>query len=68
MVTFLTNSSYAVSLQTSSSATLLSLYKLSGTVFNLSISRSSKSDFKLAKSTNFDVSTPVALFKSDFVA
>ena len=66
MVTFLTNSSYAVSLQTSSSATLLSLHKLSGTVFNLSISRSSKSDFKLAKSTN--VSTPVALFKSDFVA
>ena len=45
--------------------------KLVGTFFNLSISNLSTSDVKLARSTsvaNFDVSAPVAFFKSAFGA
>ena len=47
------------------------MLKLAGIFFNLSISYLSTLDFKLAKSTflaNFDVSTPVAFSKSDFIA
>ena len=47
------------------------LPKLFGTLFNLSISNLSTSDFKLVKSTflaNSDVSTSVAFLKSAFVA
>ena len=47
------------------------MFKLVGTFFNLSLSNLSTSDFKLAKSTfleKADVSTPVAFFKSDFIA
>ena len=51
--------------------TLLSLFKSTGTVFNLSTSILSSSAFKLAKfdfSANLDVSIPVAFLKSVFVA
>ena len=55
---------------------ILALYKSFlttsvGTFFSLSMSNLSTLDFKLAKSTflaNLDVSTPVAFFKSAFVA
>ena len=50
---------------------MLSLLKSTGTVFNLSTSILSTSAFKLAKSdfaANLEVSTPVAFFKSAFVA
>ena len=53
------------------STLLFQLLKVVGPFFNLSISNLSTSDFKLVKSVflaNFDVSTPVALFKSAFVA
>ena len=53
------------------STLLFKLPKPLGTFFNLSISYLFTSDFKLAKSfflANCDVSTPAALFKSDFVA
>ena len=53
------------------STLLLKLLKLLGTFFNSSISKLSTSDFKLAKSVflaKSDVSTPVAIFKSAFVA
>ena len=46
------------------------MLKLLGTFLNLSISSLPTLDFKLAKSTflvNYDVSTPVAFFKSAFV-
>ena len=46
------------------------MFKLVGTFFNLSILNLSTSDFKLGKSVflaKFDVSTPFAFFKSDFV-
>ena len=62
---------YSVFLTASSLTTLLSLLKSTGVVYNLPISNLSTLDFKLAKSTNlvnFDVSTPVAFFKYDFVA
>ena len=55
---FLTNLSYL-------------LLKLTGEVFNLPISNLSTFDFKAAKLnflTKSDVSTPVAFFRSDFVA
>ena len=59
-------------LSTSSLSNLFfKLLKLVGIFFSLSISNLSTLDFTLAKSTflaNFDVSTPVALFKSAFVA
>ena len=47
------------------------MLKVLSTFFNLSISDLSTLDFKLAKSTvlaNCDVPTPVAFFKSAFVA
>ena len=47
------------------------MFKLLGTIFNLSISNLSTSDFKLAKSVfsaKSDASTPAAVFKSAFVA
>ena len=50
---------------------LLRLLLKSAEIFNLPISNSSISDFKLAKSVflaNYDVSASAALFKSDFVA
>ena len=53
------------------STSLFKLFKPLGRYFNLSISNLSTLDYKLAKSTfleNFDVSTPVAFFKSAFVA
>ena len=57
---------------TSNLSTLLfKLLKLLGTFFSLSTSNLSTSDFKVAKSTfvaNVVVSTPVAFFKSTFVA
>ena len=81
---FLTTSSFTTSLNllksletgntssTSNLSTLVfKLFKLLGTLFNLSISSLSTSDFKLAKSVflaNYDVPTPVAFFKPDFVA
>ena len=59
-------------LSTSNLSTLLfKLLKLLGTFFNLLISNLSTLDFKLAKPTflaHFDITTPVAFFKSDFVA
>ena len=59
-------------LSTSNSSTLLfKLLKLVETFSSLSISNLSTSDVKLARSTsvaNFDVSAPVAFFKSAFVA
>ena len=70
-LTYLTNSSYTSFSTTFFSATLLSLYKSTGTVWNLSISNLSEFHFKLAKSVslvNFDVSAPVPFFKLDFVA
>ena len=51
--------------------TSLRLLKSTGTDTNLSTSNLYALDFKLAKSTfltNFDVSKPVAFFKSVFVA
>ena len=65
-----TDSSYTV-FWTIIFTTLLSLLNSTGTVFKLSISKSSTSDFKATKSAfqaNFDVSMLVSLFKSDFVA
>ena len=53
------------------STLLLKLLKLVGTSFSLSKSNLFTSDFKLTKSVfleNFDVSAPVAFFKSVFVA
>ena len=53
------------------SATLLSLLKSMETVFNLSTSVLSTTALNVAKSdfaAKLDVSTPVALFKSAFVA
>ena len=53
------------------STLLFKLPELLGKHFDLSISNSSTSDFKLTKSTflaNFDVSTPVAFFEFAFVA
>ena len=53
------------------SYTLLSLLKLTGWVFDLSISIFPTYDFQLAKSTflgKSDVSTPIPFSKSDFVA
>ena len=50
---------------------LFKLITLVGTFFNLSISNLSMSDYKLAESVvlaKSDVSTPVAFFKSAFVA
>ena len=50
---------------------LFKLLRLLGTFFNLSISYLSTLDFKLAQSAflvKFNVSTPVAFFKSDFAA
>ena len=68
----LLKSTGTANLSTSNLSTLLfKLLKLVGTFFNLSISDLFTLDFKLAKSTflgNFDVSTPVAFFKSAFVA
>ena len=62
---------YLVYLSTSNLSSLLfKLLKPLGTVFNLSISKLSASDFKLSKSTflgNFDVSTRAAFFKFAFV-
>ena len=59
-------------LSTSNLSTLLiKLLKLVDKFFNLSISNLSPLDFKLAQSTfsaDHDVSTPVAFFKSAFVA
>ena len=52
------------------STLLCKLLKSVDTFFNLSISSLSALDFRLAKSTflaNFDMSTPAAFFKSDFV-
>ena len=46
------------------------MLKFPGTFFNLSISKLSTSDFKLAKSVflaKFNVFTPVAFFKSAFL-
>ena len=63
-LTLVTNFSYTLFL-TTLFTTLLSLHKSTGTVFNLSISNSSTSDFKLTKSTflaKSDLSTPVAFF------
>ena len=54
-----------------SSTLFFKLLKLLGTFLNLSISNLSISDFKLTKSVflaKSDVSTPVAFFKSNFVA
>ena len=70
-VTLLTNSSYTSFVSTSFFTTSLSLPKSIGAVSNSSISHLSISDFKLtvlAFLPNFDVSRPVTLFKSDFVA
>ena len=67
----LTNSLDTVSLTTSFSTTLIWLYKSTETVFNLWISKSLISDFKLAKLTflaNCDVSISAAFFKSDVIA
>ena len=53
------------------SYTLLSLLKLTGWVFDLSISIFSTYDFQLDKSTflgKSDVSAPILFSKSDFVA
>ena len=53
-----------------SSTLLFKLLKPLGIFFNLSISNSSLGNFKLGKSVflaKFDVSTPVAFFKSAFV-
>ena len=53
------------------STLLFKFLKLIGTFFSLSISNLPTLDFKLAKSTflaNVDVSTPLAFFKSTFVA
>ena len=50
---------------------LFKLLKLVGTFFNLSTSNLPTSDFQSAKSTflgNYDASTPVAFFKSAFIA
>ena len=59
-------------LATSNLSTLFFKFlKLVGTFFNSSISNLAMSHFKLAKSTifaNFGESTPVAFFKSPFVA
>ena len=62
-LTLLTTLSYTVVLTTSLFTTLLSLLKSTGSVFDLSISNSSTSGFKLAKPVflvKSDVSTPVA--------
>ena len=56
---------------TSFLTTLLNLLKSIGTVFNLFVSVESTSAFRLARpdfAANLDVSTPVAFFKSNFVA
>ena len=61
-LTFLTNLLYIFFIITSFFAALLSLLKSTVTVFNLSISKSSIFDFKLAKSgllANCDASTAV---------
>ena len=61
-LTFLTNLLYIFFITTSFFAALLSLLKSIVTAFNLSISKSSIFDFKLAKSgflANCDVSTAV---------
>ena len=55
---------------TNLSTLLFKLFQLVGSFSNLSISNLSNLDFKFAESTflaNFDVSTPVAFFKSAFV-
>ena len=59
-------------LSTSNLCTLLfKLLKFLGTFFNLLISNLSTLDFKLAKPNflaHFDITTPAAFLKSDFVA
>ena len=63
LLTFATNLSCTVFLTTSLFSTLLSLFKSTGTVFNLSTFILSISAFKLAEldfASNLDVSTPVA--------
>ena len=62
-LTLVTNLMYTVFSTAPLFTTLLSLYKSTGTVFNLSISNSSTPNFELAKSVflaDSDVSTPVA--------
>ena len=79
MYIFFSNISFTTSLSslksagtgTNLSTLLFKLLKLLGTFFNLLISNLSTLDFKLAKPTflaHFDITTPVAFFKSDFVA
>ena len=63
-LTLVNNLVYSVLLTTSLFTTLLSLLKSTGTTFNLSTSKSSTSDFNLAKSAllaKSDVSTHVGL-------
>ena len=70
-LTFLASLSYSVFLTTSLFTTALSLIKLTGLVSNLSISYLPILSFKFPKSNflaNFDVSIPLAFFKSDFMA
>ena len=65
------NLSYTVFLATSLSTILFTLLKSVGAIFSSSISTSSTSSFKLAKSdfvAKLDESTPVAPFKYAFVA
>ena len=71
-VSLLKSTGSGTNLSISNLSTLLfKLLKLVGKFFSLSIPDLSTLDFELAKLTflvNFDVSTPVAFFKSVFVA
>ena len=71
LFTLVNNLSYTVFLTTSIFTVSLNLLKSARTGTNLSISNLSTSDFKFAKFdfiSNLDVPSPVAFFKSAFVA
>ena len=67
LVTNSINSKYSIFLTTLLPTTLFNLLKSAKVVSPLPISNLSTSDFKLSKSS-FDILTPVAFFKSGFVA